>query len=101
MSRLKPRPTKLPNVLRLRFADSGLEAATHEELGARRQNPNLFCTKRRKIRHPREFQSCVRSLRCRAEGFATREFQSCVGSLRCRAEGFATRHPREFHLSSK
>jgi hypothetical protein len=52
MSRLKPRPTKLPNVLRLRFADSGQEAATHEELGARRQNPNLFCTKRRKDSAP-------------------------------------------------
>jgi hypothetical protein len=38
----------------------------------RRQNPNLFCLKRRKSSAPREFQSCMGSLRCRAQGFATR-----------------------------
>jgi REP element-mobilizing transposase RayT len=40
-----------------------------------------------KIRHPREFQSCMGSLRCRVEGFATHP----------RAEGCATR-PEHIHL---
>jgi hypothetical protein len=36
-------------------------------------NPRTFSAESaEKIRHPREFQSCMGSLRCRAEGFATR-----------------------------
>ena len=38
----------------------------------RSQNPNLFCIKRRKDLAPREFQSCLGSLGCRAEGLAAR-----------------------------
>jgi hypothetical protein len=43
---------------------------------AQRQSPNLFCINRRKDSAPREFQSCMGSLRCRAEGCATRPTRS-------------------------
>ena len=42
------------------------------EVGARSQNPNLFCIKRRKDSAHREFQSCMGPLRFRADGLATR-----------------------------
>jgi hypothetical protein len=107
-------------------AESGVEGE-NERLKTIQEhvNPRTFSAESaEKIRHPREFQSCMGLLRCRAEGFATRppprvsslhgftpvprgrvchppesaekirhprEFQSCMGSLRCRAEGFATR----------
>jgi hypothetical protein len=38
---------------------------------AQRQDPNLFCMNRRKDWAPRAFESCMSSLRCRVEGFAT------------------------------
>jgi hypothetical protein len=64
---------------RLPFAGSGQEAASHKEFRAQRQNPNLFCISRRKDSAPREPQSCMGPLRCRAEGWATGHFEKDRG----------------------
>jgi hypothetical protein len=48
------------------------EATTHKEFLAQSQNPNLFCTKRRKDSAPRELPSWFGQLRCRAEKLASR-----------------------------
>jgi len=50
------------------------EATTHKEFLAQSQNPNLFCTKRRKDSAPRELPSWFGQLRCRAEKLATRHW---------------------------
>jgi hypothetical protein len=53
-------------------AESGVEAEKLKSVKEQelKSKPEPFTLRR--VRHPREFQSCMGSLRCRAEGLATR-----------------------------